>query len=192
MSYWKLIDSSHFIFSQCALFFFLSLLSVTLCFTDIWPIKQDEFNFALHKYFYTENSSLVSSSFSSMAPVLSSLRQKKPLSGVIIISLLYAIYRSRSQFKNNASKKPTSSNQKKHKKVGVNAEFLEQMKKLFPICVPGKKRRGKYFKEGWQTISVGLFSKESCLLVVLASVLIARTWLDIWFSGFNGYTLAVD
>ncbi|KAG1054029.1 hypothetical protein G6F46_004272 [Rhizopus delemar] len=103
-----------------------------------------------------------------MAPVLSSLRQKKPLSGVIIISLLYAIYRSRSQFKNNASKKPTSSNQKKHKKVGVNAEFLEQMKKLFPICVPG------------------LFSKESCLLVVLASVLIARTWLDIWFSGFNG------
>ncbi|CAO3703667.1 unnamed protein product [Rhizopus stolonifer] len=42
------------------------------------------------------------------------------------------------------------------------------MKRLFPICVPG------------------LFSKESGLLVVLASVLIARTWLDIWFSGFNG------
>lgn len=41
-------------------------------------------------------------------------------------------------------------------------------------------------------IFVGLFSKESCLLVVLASVLIARTWLDIWFSGFNGYTLIVD
>ncbi|CEI94008.1 Putative ATP-binding cassette, subfamily D (ALD), member 3 [Rhizopus microsporus] len=33
---------------------------------------------------------------------------------------------------------------------------------------------------------VGLFSKESGLLFVLATVLIARTWLDIWFSGFNG------
>jgi hypothetical protein len=34
--------------------------------------------------------------------------------------------------------------------------------------------------------NTGLFSKESGLLVVLATVLIARTWLDIWFSGFNG------
>lgn len=85
-----------------------------------------------------------------------------------MISILYAIYKAKSQFKkSHDSKKPSSSN-KKYKKVGVNAEFFEQMKRLFPICVPG------------------LFSKESGLLVVLASVLIARTWLDIWFSGFNG------
>ncbi|ORE04483.1 hypothetical protein BCV72DRAFT_251226 [Rhizopus microsporus var. microsporus] len=105
-----------------------------------------------------------------MAHVLSSLRQKKPLSGLLVISLLYAIYKARSQI--NTIKKDThgsnTATKKKYKKVGVNAEFLEQMKKLFPICVPG------------------LFSKESGLLFVLATVLIARTWLDIWFSGFNG------
>ncbi|KAJ1499288.1 ATP-binding cassette sub- D member 3, partial [Coelomomyces lativittatus] len=39
---------------------------------------------------------------------------------------------------------------------------------LLPICIPG-----------WK-------SKESGYLVCLALVLIARTWLDIWFSGFNG------
>ncbi|CEG79548.1 Putative ATP-binding cassette, subfamily D (ALD), member 3 [Rhizopus microsporus] len=105
-----------------------------------------------------------------MAHVLSSLRQKKPLSGLLVISLLYAIYKARSQI--NTIKKDThgsnTATKKKYKRVGVNAEFLEQMKKLFPICVPG------------------LFSKESGLLFVLATVLIARTWLDIWFSGFNG------
>ncbi|KAG1511492.1 hypothetical protein G6F51_014805 [Rhizopus arrhizus] len=74
-----------------------------------------------------------------MAHVFSSLRQKKPLSGLLVISLLYAIYKARSQI--NTIKKDThgsnTATKKKHKKVGVNAEFLEQMKKLFPICVPG-------------------------------------------------------
>ncbi|KAI9282369.1 ABC transporter transmembrane region 2-domain-containing protein [Sporodiniella umbellata] len=102
-----------------------------------------------------------------MAHVFSSLKQKKPLSGVLVISVIYAIYKAKGQFKKNVPK-ATNKNQKKHKRVGVNAEFFDQMKRLFPICVPG------------------VFSKESGLLVVLASVLIARTWLDIWFSGFNG------
>lgn len=74
-----------------------------------------------------------------MAHVLSSLRQKKPLSGLLVISLLYAIYKARSQI--NTIKKDThgssTATKKKYKRVGVNAEFLEQMKKLFPICVPG-------------------------------------------------------
>ncbi|CAO3607419.1 unnamed protein product [Cunninghamella echinulata] len=42
------------------------------------------------------------------------------------------------------------------------------MRRLLPICIPGP------------------LSKEAGLLFILASVLIARTWLDIWFSGFNG------
>lgn len=34
--------------------------------------------------------------------------------------------------------------------------------------------------------STGVASKEFGLLLSLAAILIARTWLDIWFSGFNG------
>ncbi|KAI8074343.1 ABC transporter transmembrane region 2-domain-containing protein [Gilbertella persicaria] len=102
-----------------------------------------------------------------MANAFSSLGAKKPLSGVLVISLVYAVYKARKQFKLNIQgsdkKKQPQQNKKKHKRVGVNADFFEQMKKLLPICIP-----------------------ESGLLIVLASVLIARTWLDIWFSGFNG------
>ncbi|KAF0560725.1 ABC transporter transmembrane region 2-domain-containing protein [Gigaspora margarita] len=57
------------------------------------------------------------------------------------------------------------------KKIGVDARFFAQIKKLMPICIPG------------------LASKESALLISLALVLIARTWLDIWFSGFNGHVV---
>lgn len=53
-------------------------------------------------------------------------------------------------------------------RVGVNMRFLRQMKMLLPVLVPGP------------------FSREAGLLVALAGVLIARTWLDIWFSAFNG------
>ncbi|KAI7891185.1 ABC transporter transmembrane region 2-domain-containing protein [Mucor mucedo] len=103
-----------------------------------------------------------------MANVFSTLAQgKKPLTGVLVLSLIYAVHKARQQFKNNMPL-PQTGIKKKYKKVGVNAEFFEQMKKLLPICVPG------------------VFSKESGLLVILATVLIARTWLDIWFSGFNG------
>lgn len=82
-----------------------------------------------------------------MANVFSTLGQKskKPLSGVLVVSLIYAIYKAKKQFTKNIvgdNKKQTSQqqqqNKKKHKKVGVNAEFFEQMKKLLPICVPGK------------------------------------------------------
>lgn len=82
-----------------------------------------------------------------MANVFSTLGQKskKPLSGVLVVSLIYAIYKAKKQFTKNIvgdTKKQTSQqqqqNKKKHKKVGVNTEFFEQMKKLLPICVPGK------------------------------------------------------
>lgn len=52
--------------------------------------------------------------------------------------------------------------------VGVDAQFLSQLKRIIPICVPG------------------FASKEFGLLASLAAILIARTWLDIWFSAFNG------
>ncbi|RIA80538.1 ABC transporter transmembrane region 2-domain-containing protein [Glomus cerebriforme] len=60
---------------------------------------------------------------------------------------------------------------RKQRRIGVDARFLAQIKKLLPICIPG------------------IASKESALLVSLAMVLIARTWLDIWFSGFNGHVV---
>lgn len=55
-----------------------------------------------------------------------------------------------------------------HKRVGVDAQFVSQLRKILPVCVPG------------------VASKEMALLVSLAGILIARTWLDIWFSSFNG------
>ena len=55
-----------------------------------------------------------------------------------------------------------------HKRVGVDAQFMAQLRKILPVCVPG------------------VASKEMALLVSLAGILIARTWLDIWFSSFNG------
>lgn len=48
-------------------------------------------------------------------------------------------------------------------RVGVNAQFFQQMRKLLPILVPG------------------VLSRESLLLTALAGVLVARTWLDIWY-----------
>jgi ATP-binding cassette subfamily D (ALD) protein 3 len=81
-----------------------------------------------------------------MANVFSTLAQgtKKPLSGVLVVSLIYAIYKAKKQFKLNINRGDKNSPQqqpnkkKQHKKVGVNADFFEQMKKLLPICVPGK------------------------------------------------------
>ncbi|KAI8889644.1 hypothetical protein K501DRAFT_170432 [Backusella circina FSU 941] len=105
-----------------------------------------------------------------MAHAFSALRQRlgKPLSGVLVLSLIYAIYKAKQQYKVKETKPTAAKAKKKSQRVGVNSEFIEQMKKLLPICIPG------------------VLSKESGLLVILASVLIARTWLDIWFSGFNG------
>ncbi|RHZ61634.1 hypothetical protein Glove_346g28 [Diversispora epigaea] len=74
---------------------------------------------------------------------------------------------SRSIARNAASSQDNRSRQTK--RVGVDAQFFAQIKKLLPICIPG------------------LASKETALLFGLAMVLIARTWLDIWFSGFNGH-----
>ncbi|GJJ77854.1 ATP-binding cassette, subfamily D (ALD), member 3 [Entomortierella parvispora] len=56
----------------------------------------------------------------------------------------------------------------KARRVGVDKHFLEQLKKLLPICIPG------------------FASKEAGLLAALATILIARTWLDVYFSAFNG------
>ncbi|CAJ0878179.1 3104_t:CDS:10 [Entrophospora sp. SA101] len=50
---------------------------------------------------------------------------------------------------------------KRNKKVGVDARFFAQIRKLLPICIPG------------------VATKEFILLISLAFVLIARTWLDI-------------
>lgn len=82
----------------------------------------------------------MANAFSSLSP------GKKPLSGILVVSLIYAIYKARIQFKINVTQKSSGLAQqqpgqpkKKYKKVGVNAEFFEQMKKLLPICVPGKK-----------------------------------------------------
>ncbi|KAF9350422.1 ATP-binding cassette sub- D member 3 [Mortierella sp. NVP85] len=58
--------------------------------------------------------------------------------------------------------------QGKPRRVGVDRHFVEQFKKLLPICIPS------------------LASKEAGLLAILATILIARTWLDVWFSGLNG------
>ncbi|KAL1934379.1 hypothetical protein VTP01DRAFT_6561 [Rhizomucor pusillus] len=112
-----------------------------------------------------------------MANVVSTLTKKRSL-GALVIALIYALYRAKQHFQQqyssaasasgNSGKKRPDSKRKARQKVGVNAQFFKQMRKLLPICIPGP------------------FSKEAGLLAALATVLIARTWLDIWFSAFNG------
>ncbi|CAO3594063.1 unnamed protein product [Absidia cylindrospora] len=113
-----------------------------------------------------------------MANILSLLaRRHKPLSGFIIITLVFTIFKARQQYsfgkqagKNGQQQQgsttthdtKTKQGEKKQHKVGVNSQFVDQMKRLLPICIPG------------------LLSKELALLFILATVLIARTWLDIW------------
>ncbi|KAI7862588.1 ABC transporter transmembrane region 2-domain-containing protein [Spinellus fusiger] len=106
-----------------------------------------------------------------MVNVLSLLVKKstKPSGVFILISVVLALYKAKTMLKHQkqATRKESSTRPQKHK-VGVNAQFFDQMRRLLPICVPG------------------VFSKEAGLLTILATVLIARTWLDIWFSAFNG------
>lgn len=111
-----------------------------------------------------------------MAQVLSALSSKRKTLGPIALVLFFTLYRNKqaiAQFVNATLKESTPSSsrsQKKaaRKKVGVNATFFRQMAKLLPICIPS------------------VASRETALLASLAVVLIARTWLDIWFSAFNG------
>jgi len=67
-----------------------------------------------------------------------------------------------------AGQQSQSSQKGRGKRVGVDAQFVRQLKKLLPICVPA------------------VMSREFGMLVALAIVLLGRTWLDIWFSAFNG------
>ncbi|KAG0173816.1 ATP-binding cassette sub- D member 3 [Apophysomyces sp. BC1034] len=105
-----------------------------------------------------------------MANAVSVLANKKATGSLFVIGLAYAILKARKRFQQTMTDTQTKDTRKRKAKgkVGVNAQFMEQMRKLLPICIPG------------------VLSKESGLLAILASVLIARTWLDIWFSGFNG------
>jgi len=56
----------------------------------------------------------------------------------------------------------------KKRTAAVDRRFFEQIRRLVPILVPG------------------IRSKEFGLVISLALVLVLRTYLDIWFSGFNG------
>ncbi|KAI9283730.1 ABC transporter transmembrane region 2-domain-containing protein [Umbelopsis sp. AD052] len=112
-----------------------------------------------------------------MAPALSTLSSKKKTVGSIALVLFFTLYRNKqaiAKFVQSTLQEPTpkssTRSQKKavRKKVGVNATFFRQMAKLLPICIPSA------------------VSRETTLLAALAIVLIARTWLDIWFSAFNG------
>jgi ATP-binding cassette, subfamily D (ALD), member 3 len=113
-----------------------------------------------------------------MAPALSTLSSKKNTVGSIALVLFFTLYRNKqaiakflqSTLKEPSNTKASTRSQKKsvRKKVGVNATFFRQMAKLLPICIPSA------------------VSRETSLLAALAIVLIARTWLDIWFSAFNG------
>ena|ERR1700709_2010383 len=114
-----------------------------------------------------------------MAQVLSVLASRQKTLGPIILFLFFTLYRNKHaivQFVQSTIKEvhattPDSSRPQKkqtRKKVGVNATFFRQMAKLLPIFIPC------------------LVSRETALLTALATVLIARTWLDIWFSAFNG------
>ena len=64
--------------------------------------------------------------------------------------------------------RPPPASKPRREKVGVNRQFYSQIKRILPILFPS------------------LFSREVGILVALAGILVIRTWLDIWFSAFNG------
>lgn len=112
-----------------------------------------------------------------MAQAISILSSTKKSLGPIVLVLFFTLYRNKeaiAKFVQSSLNDPNAAPSRSHKKaarkkkVGVNATFLRQMAKLLPICIPS------------------VVSRETALLTALAVVLIARTWLDIWFSAFNG------
>ncbi|KAF9583853.1 ATP-binding cassette sub- D member 3 [Lunasporangiospora selenospora] len=117
-----------------------------------------------------------------MAPVFSlplglGKRPRPAFAGLSLLLAYILIRRKQAQAKRRARQQKGASEKSastqgrddpKLRKVGVDRRFLEQLKKLLPICIPG------------------LASKEAALFATLATILIARTWLDIWFSSLNG------
>ncbi|KAJ3224334.1 ATP-binding cassette sub- D member 3 [Clydaea vesicula] len=89
-------------------------------------------------------------------------------SSAIAVLFFLIVNQNNRKFKAKNDQNVTEKTKKAPKKVGVNRDFLAQCKKIFPIIFPK------------------LFCKETGLLASLAGVLIIRTYLDIWFSGFNG------
>lgn len=81
---------------------------------------------------------------------------------IIYIYLTKKVRKSKEfSINNNASSKSKKNN------VGINGKFISHMKRLIPIIMPS------------------IFSVETSMVIGLGFVLIARTWLDIWFSAFN-------
>ncbi|KAG0005292.1 ATP-binding cassette sub- D member 3 [Modicella reniformis] len=120
-----------------------------------------------------------------MAPVLSlplglRRKQKTTIVGLSFLLVYVVIRRQQTRAKRRARQQQRAAasasgaerirdnSQGKSRRVGVDRHFVEQFKRLLPICIPG------------------LASKEASLLAILATILIARTWLDVWFSGLNG------
>lgn len=129
-----------------------------------------------------------------MAHVLSVLTKKRS-AAALIIALVYALFKVKSHFQRQTAatsnaRKGSSSNSQQHRKskpskqrVGVNSRFFKQMRELLPICIPGtcKTCNERSGHDSWSGYIIGVFSKEAGLLGALATVLIARTWLDIWY-----------
>ncbi|KAI8358331.1 ABC transporter transmembrane region 2-domain-containing protein [Mortierella sp. GBAus27b] len=119
-----------------------------------------------------------------MAPVLSlplglHRKQRSTVAGLAVLLAYIIVRRQQTRAKRRARQQRATSNasgterardgsRNKPRRVGVDRHFVEQFKKLLPICIPS------------------LASKEAGLLGALATILIARTWLDVWFSGLNG------
>lgn len=92
----------------------------------------------------------------------------------ILVIILYREYKKTLNKSSSSSSSITTtttksdkstSNKPKNARIGVDARFWEQIKKLLPICFG---------------------SQELGLLGSLAVLLFARSALDIWFSSFNG------
>lgn len=89
----------------------------------------------------------------------------------------------RAQLERQQKRDSRKSSGKPTRRVGVNALFFSQLKRILPICVPGN--LNIYFESDVYFL-LGVLSKEFGMLATLAGILVARTYLDIWFTGFNG------
>jgi hypothetical protein len=110
-----------------------SIMLVTLSGTVLKKASPSFFSFSFSLFFIHKKKR--------MAHVFSYLRHnKKSLSGALLLSFIYAIYKVKQT--HFGSKKTKEQGTKT--KVGVNKTFFEQMKKLMPICIPGKEKKSLF------------------------------------------------
>ncbi|TPX33695.1 hypothetical protein SmJEL517_g03466 [Synchytrium microbalum] len=104
----------------------------------------------------------------SLSTLKLAITKNKGLTALIAASAIYLITTPRVEIPKRKNEQTGANETDGEAQKRLDKRFSAQIMRLLPILIPG------------------LFCKEVVLIVSLGTILIFRTWLDIWFSGFNG------